>query len=75
MLTHCILRVKDKYLRDLQHLEVPLQSCGPRTACIPTALAGAWKDLLCLLLQSEGVEEGLAKKSSLLLMSLCSEVS
>lgn len=75
VLTHCILRVKDKYLHDLQHLEVSLQSCGPRTACMPTALADAWKDLLCLLLQSQGIEEDLAKKSSLLLVSQCSEVS
>lgn len=74
VLTHCILRVKDKYLHDLQHLEVSLQSCGPRTACMPTALADAWKDL-CLLLQSQGIEEDLAKKSSLLLVSQCSEVS
>jgi len=71
VLTHCILHVRDKHLHDLQHLDVPLQSCRPRTDYVLAALAGAQRGLLHLLLHSQEVEEDMAKKSSLLLVSQC----
>lgn len=59
VLTHCILQGRDRHFHGLQRLDVPLHSCGPRTA-----LAGAQGVLLHPRRQGQEVGKRLAQEEA-----------